>query len=59
VREGVYLRKEKAYLALVDGGGRTCAVGTALPPVEVPFPEVAPRRRLAVAVGRWLARRSA
>jgi len=58
VREGVYLRKAQVYLAIVDGGGRTCAVGTGLPAVEAPFPEAAPRRRLGVAVGRWIARKA-
>jgi hypothetical protein len=57
ILEGLFLRTERRYLALVRAAGATNAVvgGVASSPnIVVGFPDASSWRRLAWAVGRWL-----
>ena len=53
VIEGLFLKRENRYLALVAGKGRM-VVGLRSGPIAVRFPEASPWRRLSRGVGRWL-----
>jgi len=57
VLEGLFLRRDQCYLALVRRAGDEEAVIAGLPtptPIFVPFPKASSSRRLAWGVGRWL-----
>jgi hypothetical protein len=57
ILEGLFLRREQCYLALVRRAGDEEAVIAGLPastPILVPFPKASSWRRLAWGVGQWL-----
>ncbi len=54
VLEGLFLRSNGAYLALVEGNGQTLVVSTALPTLPAGFPSASPWRRLSASVGKYL-----
>ena len=57
ILEGLFLRREQCYLALIRRAGDDEAVIAGLPDsasITVPFPEASSWRRLAWGVGQWL-----
>ncbi|MGB2714957.1 MAG: hypothetical protein WBC51_12305 [Vicinamibacterales bacterium] len=57
VLEGLFLRSEQRYLALLKGSATSDAVVAGLPgssEIRVPFPQASAWRRLAWGVGHWL-----
>ena len=54
VLEGLFLRRNGEYLALVEGNGQTLVVSTTLPVLPAGCPSASPSRRLAASVGKYL-----
>lgn len=54
VLEGLFLRRNGEYLALIEGNGQTLVVSTTLPVLPAGFPSASPWRRLSAPVGKYL-----